>query len=108
MKKVAALAVLAMVALATAQPAVAGVGGCYGKIGVGGCWALTDSGRQETKNTPSVLDSLNGALPADVVAFLKMMFQPTPDGPVVADEPAPTTQGVGGCFGKIGVGGCAL
>jgi hypothetical protein len=108
MKKAAALAILAMVAIATAQPAVAGVGGCYGKIGVGGCggWALTESGRQATSNTPSVLDSLNAALPADVVAFLKAMFE-APETPTVV-EPAPTTQGVGGCFGKIGVGGCAL
>jgi hypothetical protein len=106
MKKMAALAVLAMMAaLASAQPAVAGVGGCK-IVGVGGCggWALTVSGSQPQDKTPSVLDSLNAALPADVVAFLKVMFEQKNDTPTVIEAPqAPTTSGVGGCGGRIGM-----
>jgi len=101
MKKIAALMVLAlMAALASAQPAMAGVGGCKTLV-CGGGWNLSVSGSQQSK-APAVLDSLHAALPADVVAFLKAMVEQKNDTPTVVQQPqAPTIAGVGGCGARF-------
>jgi len=109
MKKMAALAIVALVAVAVSQPAMAGVGGCR-VPGVGGCgnWQLTSVGSQP--RTMTLLDSLQGALPADVLAMVKVLLQQkTSDQPTVIETPqSVTTAGVGGCFPRPGVGGCWL
>ncbi len=108
MKKVAALAIMMVIALAASQPAMAGVGGCRTLGTCPGGWSLTASGPQE--QTPSVLDALRGALPTDVYTFLKALFiEKGNDGGIVTEAPqTPTTSGVGGCQPRIGVGGCLL
>ncbi|MGH9866624.1 MAG: hypothetical protein ACREAA_00460 [Candidatus Polarisedimenticolia bacterium] len=109
MKKVAALAIVALVAVAASQPSVAGVGGCSPRAGVGGCWQLTASNPQP--RTLTVVDSLRGAIPAEVLAMLRALLQEksTSDRPPVIETPqSVTTAGVGGCFPRPGVGGCWL
>ena len=105
-KRIAVLAVMALVAMAASQPANAGVGGCL--IGVGGCgpggWHLTAN---PTVGDPGILDNLRGLVPAHLVAYLKAQFDSRRDGRT--EQPAdPTINGVGGCNRLIGVGGCNL
>lgn len=90
MKKAAALAIMMVIALAASQPAVAGVGGCR-TLGCPGGWNLEVVAPQE--QTPSVLDTVGGALPLDVYAFLKALFtQKGNDGGTVIEAPqTPTT-----------------
>lgn len=104
-RKCATLAVVALVASIVIQPAMAGVGGC--RSGVGGCrgWGelnqtpiVTD--RPSNDRTPSIFDALTAILPGHVVVLLRAMVEePQVDG---IDE------GVGGCRGRGGVGGCVL
>jgi hypothetical protein len=105
-KRVVVLAIMALVAVIASQPAMAGVGGC--RIpGVGGCGpggGQLSSYAPEVR-TPSLLDNLSGALPADVIAFLRTMFDRKADGTVIEQPSTITSQGLGGC---IGVGGCKL
>ncbi|HZI93075.1 MAG TPA: hypothetical protein VFE84_02430 [Patescibacteria group bacterium] len=102
MKKTMILAVVAMVAmLAVSQPAMAGVGGC--RPGVGGCWLLTVN---QAPTTPSILDSLSGAIPYHVLAAAKALLHGSKDNGGLKQSGGTTTQGVGGC--RPGVGGCIL
>jgi len=107
-KKLAVLMAVAVVAVLVSQPAVAGVGGCGARIGVGGCWQANVNTKVTT--TPSLLDTLDGALPVQMTSLLKAMFGRTnadQKGPQ-QDDPIATDSGVGGCGPRIGVGGCWL
>ena len=104
-RRMVALVGMVALALMVAQPAQAGVGGCNTRFGVGGCTHISANPPEQAK-TPSALDALRGAIPADVIAMLQAIFG-TSDGGVV--QPSDTTdQGVGGCRQIFGVGGCVL
>jgi hypothetical protein len=106
-RKMAVVALVAVAAmLAMSQPAIAGVGGCYPRPGVGGCWQLNTP--QQTPNAPSVLDNLGGAIPYDWIAVAKGLLAGRQDGGTLKQPGTITTQGVGGCIPKPGVGGCFL
>lgn len=110
MKKIAMLALVAVVALMASQPAVAGVGGCRPNCG----WALDSNNPLEDARTPSLVDRLNNVLSTEMVAFLRVVFDNSPvqDAGTLEQQPGDlTTQGVGGCYrltgcGPCGVGGC--
>ncbi|HKY34248.1 MAG TPA: hypothetical protein VJV23_17100 [Candidatus Polarisedimenticolia bacterium] len=104
MKKMAVLALMGLIAVAVSQPAMAGVGGCGTRPGVGGCWQLTD---RQVENTPTVLEVLGSALPAHISAMLRLMFEQKSDTPVLQEPGELQVEGVGGCF-RPGVGGCVL
>ena len=106
MKKAMVLAIVAMVAmLAVSQPAMAGVGGCSPRPGVGGCWQLSTN---QAPATPSVLDNLGGAIPYHVIAAAKALLNGSKDNGGLKQSGSTTSQGVGGCFPRPGVGGCIL
>jgi len=110
-KKLAILMAVAAVAVMFSAPATAGVGGCGPRIGVGGCgpggWQVNTNTRVTT--TPTLLESLDGALPVQMTAFLRAMFGKTQGQNVPQqDDPLVTDTGVGGCSPRIGVGGCWL
>ncbi len=111
-RKIATLAVVALVAAVMFQPAMAGVGGC--RSGVGGCrgWdeinaAPAVSGGPSSPSsapsygTPSVYGALAAVVPAQVVVVLQTIVE-RPDALRLYIDG--TNQGVGGCRG--GVGGC--
>ena len=107
-RKMLALTALVLVVAMVSEPALAGVGGCR-RPGVGGCgsggWELNVN--NQPTNTPSVLDSLRGAVPTHVITLLRVMF--TSD--VILTEPQENpilNEGVGGCGRRPGVGGCVL
>ena len=109
-RKLAILAALAVVAiLAVSEPAMAGVGGCRNP-GVGGCGP---GGGFLTTNAPSVskvvlvLDSLRGAIPQEMIALVKSLYEGRQNRGGLQQPGDTTTQGVGGCR-NAGVGGCWL
>ena len=110
-RKMVALTGLVLVVVLVSQPAMAGVGGCR-RPGVGGCGSgstqISFNTEPETTPTPSVLDSLGGAIPTHVITLLRVLFvqQGTFTDPQEIDILA---EGVGGCRGRRpGVGGCVL
>ncbi len=110
-KKLAILMAVAVIAVMVSEPAMAGVGGCGPRNGVGGCWMVTTNTRVAT--SPTLLESLDGALPVQMTAFLRAMFgqghgQHQGQSLPQQDDPLVTDTGVGGCGPRIGVGGCWL
>jgi len=106
-RKMAVLGAMVVVAMMVAQPAQAGVGGCRPLPGVGGCWQLTAT-NTPTSFVPAVLDSIRGAVPADVVAAMKALYDGKQVRTPLQQPGDTTTQGVGGCRPIPGVGGCWL
>ena len=106
-RKMAVLAAMVLVAAMAAQPAMAGVGGCSPRPGVGGCWQLSTT-NTPTSYIPVVLDSIRGAVPADMVAALKALYEGKQARTPIQQPGTVTTQGVGGCRPLPGVGGCWL
>src|SRR5262245_17444116 len=107
LKKVAALAVVAMIAmLAASQPAMAGVGGCSPRPGGAGCRQLPRS--WPLGKTPVRVDNLPGVHSYDVIAAIKALAAGKKDSGTLQQPGDTTIQGVGGCIPRPGVGGCLL
>jgi len=107
-RKMAVLGSMVLVVMMVAQPAMAGVGGCRPLPGVGGCWQLSTT-TTPTSFVPVLLDSMRGAVPADLIAAAKALHegrQSQEQKPTIAQPGDTTTQGVGGCRPLPGVGGC--
>jgi hypothetical protein len=103
-RKVAAAAILILMAALASQPAMAGVGGCGKFPGVGGCgWGQLTS-NAPTSNIPVVLDTLRGAVRADYLEWIKMVLHGGKKDVGVQQGGTQTSDGVGGC--RPGVGGC--
>jgi len=105
-RKMAVLGALVLVAMMAAQPAMAGVGGCRPLPGVGGCWQLSTT-TTPTSFVPVLLDGMRGAVPADLVAAAKALYEGKKSDKI-AQPGDQTSQGVGGCRPLPGVGGCWL
>lgn len=107
-KKVAAAAIMVLVAGVASQPAMAGVGGCNPLFGVGGCgWGQLTS-NAPTSNVPALIDSLRGAVRADYLSILKTLLDEAKRGGQIQPGGTQTDNGVGGCNPLFGVGGCKL
>jgi hypothetical protein len=104
-KKVAAAAIMSLVAALASQPAMAGVGGCGKFPGVGGCGSGQLTSNTPTSNVPVLLDNLRGAVRADYLEWVKAILDHgKKDGGLLQGGGTQTNEGVGGC--KFGVGGC--
>ncbi len=109
LKRIATLAVMALITTAVSIPVEAGVGGCSPRAGVGGCggWWLSTPTVETEIDSPGTYQVIEEALPVHIRILARLMFGRTGANPAPAPVDSDTTTlGVGGCTPRAGVGGC--